>query len=352
MQILGIFIVALLIVLCTSYKAPRVLVKRLTTSPVISHVHKQSDFLYNYNSALIPLANNDFALAVRVQDLNPHPKSIYDVGPSKIAISKRIMQSNLNYTYISHADVIIDSDIPEQEAGAEDPRVVLHNGTYYMFYTAVSWTKDHNWHAKLALATCPFEKDVSKKENWVLRGQLFPDQFWSKSGSLLIHNETHRYLFWNESNIELATTKDLIHYEYTGQSFIKVRKTHFDSELVEPGPEPLKLSDGNYLFLYNSARVVSIPHPRPDWNREYNVGFLILDGKDPTNILYRSDEPIFSPKLDWERCDNKSGRWKDIGLMPLVVFIEGWRKIGQDRFLVIYQGCDSTVGIAELTVVF
>jgi predicted GH43/DUF377 family glycosyl hydrolase len=338
-------------VFVTAYE-PKITVKRLSHLPVIAHVQKQSDFLYNYNSAYVPLDSDDFALAVRVQNLNPNPKSIYDVGPSKIAIAKPIGKSLFNYTYISESNVIIDSDIPEQEAGAEDPRVVLHDKTYYMYYTAVSWTKTHDWHAKLALATCPSDKDITKKSSWTLHGQLFPDQFWSKSGSLLIHNSTHRYLFWNESNIEVAFTKDLLHYEYSGQTFIKVRKTHFDSELVEPGPEPLKMSDGNYLFLYNSARVVSTPHPRPGWNREYNLGFAVLDGKNPMKILYRSENPIFSPMLDWERCDNKSGRWKDIGLMPLVVFVEGWKQVAPDRFLIFYQGCDSNVGVAELNVSF
>lgn len=352
---MNVFLRGVILALITStiqYKAPKITMKRLTNAPVISNWQGQSDFLYNYNAAHIPLQENDFALAVRVQDLLPHHKTIYDVGPSKIVLVKNINGSMLDYEYVSSKNIIIDADIPEQEAGAEDPRVILHNGTYYMFYTAVSWTKDHQWHAKLSLATCSQKSDITMKENWKLHGQLFPDQFWSKSGSLLIHNTTHRYLFWNESNIELAITKDLIHYTYTGKSFISVRKDKFDSELIEPGPEPQKLSDGNYLFLYNSARVVSTPQPKPNWNRQYNIGYVILDGKDPMNILERSDKPIFSPELLWEKCDNNSGHWKDRGLTPLVVFVEGWRQIGNDRWLVMYQGCDATIGMAEVTAEF
>ena len=86
----------------------------------------------------------------------------------------------------------------------------------------------------------------------------------------------------------------------------------FDSLLVEAGPMPLLLSDGNYLFLYNSARH-GYPSPKPNWDVQYNVGYLILDGqvyviteittnlfKNPTTIIERSDQPIFSPDLAWE----------------------------------------------------
>ncbi|CAF1266915.1 unnamed protein product [Didymodactylos carnosus] len=191
-----------------------------------------------------------------------------------------------------------------------------------------------------------------KKENWQLHPPLFPELHWSKSGTLLIHNDTHRFLFFNESNIEVAVTQDLIHYEYTGKTFLQIRPNYFDSELVEPGPEPRKISDGNYLFLYNSGRQVSTPNSKPNWHREYNVGWAIMDKNDPMNILARSDEPILSPVLDWEKCDNNSDKWSDLGLTPLVVFVEGWKQIAHDEFIVWYQGCDSVTGVAKLTIKF
>jgi predicted GH43/DUF377 family glycosyl hydrolase len=44
--------------------------------------------------------------------------------------------------------------------------------------------------------------------------------------------------------------------------------------------------------------------------------------------------------------------WASRGLTPLVVFIEGWKKVAEDSFLVWYQGCDATMGLAELKVYF
>ena len=80
----------------------------------------------------------------------------------------------------------------------------------------------------------------------------------------------------------------------------------FDEHLVETGPEPLKLSDGNYLFLYNSAHKTNEVTPRPNWNLKYNIGYAILNGTNPLQVLYRSDKPLFSPELDWERGVDKS----------------------------------------------
>ena len=73
------------------------------------------------------------------------------------------------------------------------------------------------------------------------------------------------------------------------------RKDHFDSKLVESGPPPLQLSDGNYLFIYNSAEV-GWPDDR---NTAYHVGWVILDGSDPRKILQRSEEALMGPKYAW-----------------------------------------------------
>jgi predicted GH43/DUF377 family glycosyl hydrolase len=206
--------------------------------------------------------------------------------------------------------------------------------------------------AQLALATCQVNCLTNTGSNWKYRGPLFADIFWSKSGSLLIHNATHRYLFFGDLNIGIAKTTDLLSYTPTDDLLITPRSDHFDSELVECGPEPLRMSDGNYLFLYNSARKTDIKNPKPGWSLEYNLGWLILDGQDPTKVLARSDEPLFSPELDWETCDTTTPEWAARGLTPLVIFVEGWKKTAENTFLVWYQGCDSTTGVAQLKVSF
>ncbi|CAF0792849.1 unnamed protein product [Rotaria sordida] len=356
MALLKLNMILFLMILFTSYSLsyipPCIKMKRLSNVPIISSWNNNSDFLYNYNSAFMPIINDSDAIAllVRVQNLSNNSKTIYDVGPSKIALSRNIDSTYLKYTYITEQDIIIDTDQEYQSIGVEDPRIVLFNNTYYLLYTALSSDSHGIWRAQLALATCQI--NCFTKLNWKYYGPLFPNVFWSKSGSLLIHNDTHRYLFFNDSNISIAQTKDLIHYDLSSSLLLKTRSDHFDSVLIEAGPQPLKLSDKNYLFLYNSAQYTTIPNPKPNWNLQYNLGWAILNGDNPTEILARSELPILSPELDWERCDYKSGEWSNRGLTPLVIFVEGWKKIAEDKFLVWYQGCDSTMGLAELNVYF
>ncbi len=117
-----------------SYIPPRFEMKRLSNQPIISAWDENSDFLYNYNSAYMPMMNdpNAVTLLVRVQDLLNNSNTIYDVGPSKIAVSRSTETNHLKYSYITHENVIIDTDRDYQSLGAEDPRVVLFNGTYYL----------------------------------------------------------------------------------------------------------------------------------------------------------------------------------------------------------------------------
>ncbi|UJR23910.1 hypothetical protein I4U23_026882 [Adineta vaga] len=340
-----------------TYIPPKITVRRLSDQPIISFWSNQSQFRFNYNSAFLPLPDGSIALVVRVQDLLPNATSNYDVGPSKLAIVKQVDKSLTDYEYVHNAQIIIDSeDRPYQIAGVEDPRITIINGSYYLFYTAVYWTSSHEWSAHAALAICDSGKDPTKKGNWILHPPLFPELSWSKAATLLVHNATHQYVFFNESNIELAlaVNNDLCHYRYRNETFIHIRSDYFDSELVEPGPEPQRLSDGNYLFLYNSARRLPLPnnHLKPNWDREYNLGWVIMDGKDPTNILARSDQPILVPELDWERCDLESGEWAKRGLTPRVIFAEGWKQTSTDRFLLWYQGCDAVTGLAEVIIEF
>jgi hypothetical protein len=57
---------------------------------------------------------------------------------------------------------------------------------------------------------------------------------------------------------------------------ISTREGGFDAGLTEPGPPPLRLASGNYLFLYNAAE------ERGD--RKYHVGFAILNGSNPQQV--------------------------------------------------------------------
>jgi predicted GH43/DUF377 family glycosyl hydrolase len=89
---------------------------------------------------------------------------------------------------------------------------------------------------------------------------------WTKSGALLIRDSDPEYpvegphlLFWGDSSfvpgLQYATSPDLLTWQNQPGVWLPLRNdSYFDSALVEAGPYPMRLSDGNYLLLYNSAR--------------------------------------------------------------------------------------------------
>jgi predicted GH43/DUF377 family glycosyl hydrolase len=127
-------------------------------------------------------------------------------------------------------------------------------------------------------------------------------------------------------------------------TFITSRPDFFDNNLVEAGPPPLPLADGNLIFFHNSDNST---HPPDGDFVAYNPGWVILNGTDPTQILQRSAVPLLSPVFGWEQ-----------GVAPFlcnvhdVVFLEAARAVlGQpDTFDVFFGGSDTVVGTARIKV--
>ena len=127
----------------------------------------------------------------------------------------------------------------------------------------------------------------------------------------------------------LAYSTDLLHWtEATKAPVVPVRPGHFDSRVAEPGPSPIVTPQG-IVLIYNGA----------DNKLVYRTGVAIFDRNDPTKLLWRTDEPIFSPERSWEKS----------GQVPNVVFVEGMVK-QRDRYLFYYGGADTYVGVAEAAI--
>jgi predicted GH43/DUF377 family glycosyl hydrolase len=341
--LVALFVIALLLVIVmaviyntlpTRNQFPQITVTRLRNTSIISADNSQ--FTYNYNTAFFPSFESGvekYGLMVRVQNTNS--TNPYDVLNSKLAVATS--SDGYSFSTVTNADVVFGND----HIAYEDPRIVYYNDIYYMFYTKVTFLPNGDARADLALATCSDKTNMRKC--WIDHGPILLDQKWSKSGALLVQNSGSHYLFWGDTNIYVAKSVDLKVFNNTEKILIATRPGQWDSELVESGPEPIQLEDGNYLFLYNSA-VKGVPSNKPNWNLQYNIGYVILDGTDPTKILYRSSVPILSPVLDWETCD------KIVGLTPNVVFISAWKKISSNKIMLWYQGCDAWTGVAVLDI--
>ena len=216
----------------------------------------------------------------------------------------------------------------EKDGGVEDPRLVQFGDTYYLTYTGYN-KKD----AQLCLAT---SKDLI---HWDRKGVILPankgnwNVKWTKSGAIVPEQIAGKYWMYflgttadNKDQAGLASSSDLLHWtEATQVAVLPVRPGHFDSRVAEPGPAPIMTPTG-IVLIYNGA----------DDKLVYRTGVAIFDRNDPRKLLWRSDEPIFSPEKDWEK----------VGQVPNVVFVEGMVK-QRNRYLFYYGGADKYVGVAE-----
>jgi len=217
----------------------------------------------------------------------------------------------------------------ELGGGVEDPRLVKINRLYYMTYTGYNKTD-----AQLCLAT---SRDLI---HWERKGILLPayqgkwNTAWTKSGAILSEKIDGKYwMYWlgtsrgHKDEMGLSHSYDLVHWtEATETPVLPTRPGKFDSRVVEPGPPPFLTPEG-IVLIYNGA----------DDNFVYRTGIAVYDHKDPRKLLYRSEQPLFEPQLEWER----------VGQVPNVVFVEGMLK-ENNRLLFYYGGADKYVGIGEI----
>jgi predicted GH43/DUF377 family glycosyl hydrolase len=215
----------------------------------------------------------------------------------------------------------------EKDGGVEDPRLVRFGETYYLTYTGYN-KKD----AQLCLAT---SKDLI---HWDRKGVIIPankgnwNVKWTKSGAIVPERIGGKYWMYflgtsadNKDQGGLAYSSDLLHWtEATQTPALPVRPGHFDSRVAEPGPAPM-LTPKGIVLIYNGA----------DDKLVYRTGIAIFDRNDPRKLLWRSDEPVFSPEKEWEKT----------GQVPNVVFVEGMVE-QKDRYLFYYGGADTYVGVA------
>ena len=106
------------------------------------------------------------------------------------------------------------------------------------------------------------------------------------------------------------------------------RPGKWDSERVGAGAAPIK-TDRGWLAIYHGA----------DDNHRYCLGALLLNLKDPTKILARSEEPIMEPSTEYEKH----------GFFNNVIFTNG-HVVRGDEILLYYGAADKVICGASLSV--
>jgi predicted GH43/DUF377 family glycosyl hydrolase len=288
---------------------------RISLTPILSPQGAAWESAGTFNPAVIQ-AGDKIVMLYRAQDAK---------GVSRLGYADS--SDGLHFTRRPEPVLSPEADY-EKGGGVEDPRLVRFGDTYYLTYTGYN-TKD----AQLCLAT---SRDLI---HWERKGVILPaykgnwNTGWTKSGAIVPEKIDGKYWMYflgttpdKNDQMGLAYSSDLVHWtEATKMPVLPRRPGQFDSRVVEPGPPPILTADG-IVLIYNGA----------DDKLVYRTAIAVFDRKDPRKLLYRSNEPLFSPQEEWEK----------VGQVPNVVFVEGMLRQGQ-RFLFYYGGADKYVGVAE-----
>ena len=228
---------------------------------------------------------------------------------------------------ISDKPIVFPDDV-FNEYGCEDPRATILEGRPVVTYTAVSRFGTTIWFARLG-------NDYSFQDKTILLGPdhkhsaLFPEKI-GNYYYMLSRPLSRTYI--RSSGAWLFRSTDLISWSMPFP-ILMPRPNMWDSIRVGPSASPL-LTPHGWLFLYYGV----------DNEDSYHVGAALLDKIDPYKVIARSNIPILSPLLDWERM----GRRAD------TVFSCGYEVLNnkEDTIRIYYGAADTYIGSAEISVSF
>ncbi len=265
-------------------------------------------------------------------EANVDPLTEMEVGMSTIGYA----QSRDGIHYTDHRQLITPQE-PWEKYGCEDPRITRIAGNYLIFYTALG---DYPFSAKgikVAVALTDNLKEIQARHLVTPFNAkamvMFPDRIGGKMMALLTVNtddppaSVALASFDNLSDI-WSTAKWLQWYKYLEQSELDLHREPGDH--CEVGAPPIKTKAG-WLVIY--AR---IKHYFSE-DRIFGVEAVLLDLKDPRQVIARTQYPLLVPQALYEKN----------GQMPNIIFPSGALS-KRKKIQIFYGGADTVCCQAEV----
>ncbi len=172
-----------------------------------------------------------------------------------------------------------------EKHGIEDPRITTIDGVYYIMYTAYSKygtrialakTEDFFHYERIALVSEPGNKD----------GILFPERI---NGEYV---RLDRPIGKDVGSMWVSYSKNLVDW---GKSEILMtpRQGMWDSYRIGASVPPIRTKHG-WLEIYHGVKMTAA-------GPIYRIGTVMLDLEKPYKVIARSNQPVLSPRADYER---------------------------------------------------
>lgn len=251
---------------------------------------------------------------------------------------------------------------PEHNYNLEDPRITFLNGTYYLIYTAydgdnvrIAYAASKNLkHFKKHGIISPeltyneLEKifltyEANLKEKYI----LFKSYFVEKAGKKMLLFDKDALLFPKKIKGKFALIHRLLpsiqivyfksfknltvnfwknYFKKINEFIVLEQKYWYESNKIGGGCPPIETNKG-WLLIYHGV-------DKTKTGEVYRASAALLDKKDPTKVIARLREPLFSPKENWEKRGNVNN----------VVFPNGAVVFGE-RLYIYYGAADERIGV-------
>lgn len=219
--------------------------------------------------------------------------------------------------------------LPQQNSGCEDPRLTKIGEKIYMCYTAF----DGKNPPRVALTWIKEKDFLTQKWNWAEPVLLSPPGIDDKNACIFPEKVKGKYMIIHRSgdDIDLSLSSSLdFHGKHWLEEYcwITPREGRWDNKKIGAAAPPIKTKKGWILFYHGVSKEDGF----------YRVGACLLDLKDPTQVIARTDNPLLEPEAPYEKEGEVSN----------VVFPCGALLLGREVFL-YYGGGDRVVAVATIS---
>lgn len=270
----------------------------------------------------------DWVRQEQVEFIDPRVVQLLETGCVRLTFVSHLKVVRLSGTDTVRqvAEAAFVPKEPWEEFGVEDPRITMIDGRFYFTYVAVSRhgaatalasTDDFRQFSRHGIIFPPENKDVV----------LFPEKVANEHVAL--HRPNGRTPF-TAPEMWIARSRDLV--AWGGHAPVFAEKVGWESGRVGAGAPPLRTPLG-WLEIYHGNRRPT----EPGAVGQYVAAAIVLDAEDPSRVVARSVEPLFTPTEPFERE----------GFVADVVFPTGI-VARQNRLVVYYGASDTYTGVAEL----
>ncbi len=246
---------------------------------------------------------------------------------------------SLDGEHFQNRQQFIAPEQPWEKYGCEDPRVTYFEGQYVVCYTALGGMPFGPGNIKVAMALSKNLETITERHLVTpfnaKAAALFPERVGGKITMILTAHtdeppsriaiaqcdsleELWDLSFWEKWHSELG--------EHT------INPLRFEHDHVEVGAPPLKTPYG-WLLFYSY-----IQNYFGGDERVFGVEALLLDSKDPRQIIGRTHGPIMVPEETYERY----------GMVPNIIFPTGAILHKNNRVDIYYGAADTVCAKASL----